>query len=172
NQPESPSGHLLQQLGADIATLREKFAKETPAKFETFLREHRFAATSSQAFSEKIEIHGLSWKADYVRDAAKRCLQYDWIWLKAKWKPRDAVIEESTGRFSFDLALAKKSKRFRLVKGAWKKDHCTICRWELFESKDDHGAGYTNGYEWLCEECFERFVKDPGFFSPSHTEIT
>src|SRR5262249_17722707 len=27
NQPESPSGHLLRQLGADIATLREKFAK-------------------------------------------------------------------------------------------------------------------------------------------------
>jgi len=60
------------------------------------------------------------------------------------------------------------------VKAGWKKDHCFICRWELFESKDDsdHGSGYTNGHDWLCTECYTKFWERPDFFSSSYSEIT
>ena len=82
------------------------------------------------------------------------------------------MIDRKTGRFSFDLSLSADSANFELVKAGWKKDHCFICRWELFESQDDHGIGYTNGHDWLCVECYEQFWQRPDFFSSSYSEIT
>ncbi len=87
---------------------------------------------------------------------------------------RDIAVERKTGRVSFDLGLAADSANFELVKAGWKKDHCFICRWELFESKDDsdHGTGYTNGHDWLCTECYTKFWERPDFFSSSYSDIT
>jgi hypothetical protein len=58
------------------------------------------------------------------------------------------------------------------VQQGWKKDHCVVCRWELYEAEDEHGTGYTNGRTWLCMECYERFVQRPDFFSSSQSEMT
>jgi hypothetical protein len=85
------------------------------------------------------------------------------------------VIARKTGKVSFDLGLASDAANFDLVKGGWKKDHCLICRWELFESHhepDDHGTGYTNGHDWLCTECWAKFWERPDFFSSSYSDIT
>jgi len=70
------------------------------------------------------------------------------------------VARISDGSISRDLSLAADSTNFRLVAGGWKKDECLICRWELFCSEDDleHGVGYTNGRDWLCTECYEKFL--------------
>jgi hypothetical protein len=69
------------------------------------------------------------------------------------------VARISDGSISRDLSLASDSANFRLVAGGWKKDECLICKWELFRSENDpaHGIGYTNGREWLCTECYEKF---------------
>jgi hypothetical protein len=83
------------------------------------------------------------------------------------------VIHRVKARISFDLSLAKKPAEFQLVKGGWKKDHCAVCRWELCQSKDsEHSTGYTNGRDWLCCQCYEKFIARPDFFSSSHPEIT
>lgn len=39
---------------------------------------------------------------------------------------------------------------------------CVICRWQLQEGDDpERNTGYTNGCDWLCIECYERFLR-PG----------
>ena len=80
-------------------------------------------------------------------------------------------IHRKTGKFSLDLSLGADTENFILVAQGWKKDHCFICRWELYESDDEHGTGYTNGRNWLCTECYERFI-DRDFFSSSQPKIT
>jgi len=59
-----------------------------------------------------------------------------------------------------------------LVKDGWKKDLCAICRWELFEAEDDHGTGFTNGRDWLCTECYEKFWDRPDFIAGSFGNMT
>jgi hypothetical protein len=76
------------------------------------------------------------------------------------------------GSISFDLSLAEDGGDFILKKGGWKKDRCVICRWPLFESSDPvHGIGYTNGQDWLCTECHEKFWKVDGSLRSKNPNI-
>ena len=102
----------------------------------------------------------------------RRCRLHKWHWHKALWKPRDCVIERPSGKVSLDITLAEDSVTFEVIRGGWKKDHCTICCWELLESQDDHGTGYTNGRDWLCMECYDKFWARPDFISGSYSDIT
>ena len=83
-------------------------------------------------------------------------------------------MDRQRGAVSFDLTLAEDAANFELVKAGWKQDHCVICRWLFSESKDDpsHAEGYTNGREWLCTECYEKFWSRPDFFSSPYSDIT
>jgi hypothetical protein len=167
---------LLREGGADAAAMRLHYAAQQsqppkPWSFQRFsYHDYGFRALSA----ETVEIHGSRWNVDYVRDAVQLCRAYNWHWHIAPWRPRDVVIEKKTGKVSFDLGLAADPDNFALVQGGWKKDHCFICRWELFESPDDaeHGTGYTNGHDWLCTECYTKFWERPDFFSSSFSEIT
>jgi hypothetical protein len=82
------------------------------------------------------------------------------------------VVHRKTGKLSLDPALAEDQDNFEVLKAGWKKDHCAICGWELFESDDDHGVGYTNGQQWVCVECYDKFWEQPDFISGSYSEIT
>lgn len=170
---DSFAAKLLQEGGADAVKMREKLAEESnsahPFQFQrASFHDYGFRTLSK----ETVEIHGARWNVDYVRDAIELCRSYNWHWHKAAWKPRDVAVHRKHGTCSFDLKLAEDAANFELVKNGWKKDHCFVCRWELFESEGAHGGGYTNGHDWLCIECYERFWKDPGFFSSSQSEMT
>ena len=119
-------------------------------------------------------IHGASFDLQKVRGAMSQYREHNWQWLKQPWTARDVVIHRGTAKVSFDLSLADDSANFELVKGGWKKDHCGICQWELFESKEnaEHGVGYTNGRDWICTECYEKFWSRPDFISGSYSELT
>jgi hypothetical protein len=119
-----------------------------------------------------IKLRNEIWNAAYVREAVRRCCEAKFHWRKASWRPRDVAVEHKTGKLSLDLTLAEDSANFKLVKGGWKKDLCAICRWELFESQDDHGIGYTNGRDWLCTECYEKFWDRPDFIAGSFGDMT
>jgi len=165
------AAQLLRQALADAATIRAKIA-EQPAPLDGVLhREARFGRPRQNAPSEMIDIHGLKRNADYVRDVVSMIRAYNWHWHKTTWKPRDIVISQKDGKFSFELDLAADAEHFRVVKDGWKKDHCFICGWELFESGGEHGTAYSNGRNWLCMECCERFIQRD-FFASSHPEIT
>ncbi len=167
---------LLRESGADSAAIRQHYAQPAeppkPPKPWSFQRasyhDYGFRALSR----ETVEIHGDRWNVDYVRDAINLVRAYSWHWRKARCKPRDIVVHRKDGTCSFDLSLASDSAGFELVRAGWKKDHCFVCRWELFESDGEHGSGYTNGHDWLCMECYERFWQHPEFFSSSQSDIT
>jgi hypothetical protein len=163
---------LLRECEADPAKLRMKFAERIRQQWVPFHKESIHGRGYRSTSQETVEIHGDRWNADYVRDAVSLCRTYNWHWHQSSWKPRDIVINRKSGSLSFDLTLAQDKDGFALVKEGWKKDHCFICRWELLEAQDDHGSGYTNGHDWLCNECHEKFWRRPDFFASSFSEIT
>jgi hypothetical protein len=165
---------LLREFGGDPAELRLKLAQQALGQSETTFRNEYLAQGYRSRTGEVVEIHGSLWNADYVRDCVSRCRAYNWNWRKTAWKPQDVMIEKKSGRFSFDLSLATDSQNFDLVQAGWKKDHCFICRWELFKSQEDarHGAGYTNGRDWLCDECYEKFWQRRDFIDGAYSDIT
>ncbi|MGA9555062.1 MAG: Clp protease N-terminal domain-containing protein, partial [Candidatus Sulfotelmatobacter sp.] len=166
------AAELLLEGGADAASIRRQLTPEAerhsmPGIYET-IRTRNFGRSGGA-----ILIHGIPRSADRIHDAVQRCRLY-WHWDKRAWTNLDIVVAKKTGKFSFDLRLATDKENFELVKGGWKKDHCFICGWELFESQDDadHGTGYTNGHDWLCTECYTKFWQRPDFFSSSYSDIT
>jgi hypothetical protein len=164
---------LLREGGADAGELRMYYAGSNPPKPWSFQRASYRDLGFRSLSAETVEIHGCAWNVDYVRDAVQICRAYNWHWRKTAWKPRDVVIHRRSGCISFDLGLAADSD-FNLAKEGWEKDHCFICRWELFESQEDadHGTGYTNGHDWLCTECYTKFWERSDFFSSSYSDIT
>lgn len=165
---------LLRDGGADPAQIREHYAQQSDVSRPLSFQRGSYKDLGFRFLSkETVEIHGARWNVDYVRDVVNLCRSYNWHWHKTQWKPRDVAIERKTGRVSFDLSLAKDPANFDLVKGGWKKDHCFVCRWELFQSDDpEHVTGYTNGHDWLCTECYTKFFQRQDFFSSAYSDIT
>ena len=164
------AARLLRKAGADAAKIRSNVTatEQRAGLFELGIRPGRPSRMPTRV---TVEIHGSNRDADYVRDFVSTIRSCNWHWHKTEWKSRDVVINRNSGKVSFELSLAADSENFTLIQNGWKKDHCFLCGWELFESGDEHGTGYTNGRNWLCTECYERFLLRD-FFSPSHPEIT
>jgi hypothetical protein len=165
---------LLSELGVELEKLRLAIADSANTS-EPHSRNYSISVRGARTpIHDTVAIHGSAWDAGYVRDALDKCREYSWHWRQCSWHPRDIVIDLKSGASCFELHLAEDTSKFRMVKDGWKKDHCTVCRWELFESKEDpeHGSGYTNGRDWLCSECYEKFWQHPNYFSASHPEIT
>lgn len=102
-----------------------------------------------------VTIHGQEWKLTYVEAQVSALSKF--AWRKREWKPIDALVEMETGHVCFDTAPPD-DPRFKFVPAAWRRDWCLICNWELsVEAGDEHLAGYTNGRQWLCTDCYERF---------------
>jgi Clp amino terminal domain, pathogenicity island component len=164
------AAQILNERGADLAELRARIGKQVP--FEP----NAFAIPPSARAGETISIHDVQRNSLSIREAVKRCREYSWHWQKRDLTARDIVVNRRTGAISFELSLAAEDPAtFEVIKGGWKKkDRCAVCRWELFESKEDatHGTGYTNGREWLCCECYDKFWQQPDFISGSYSDIT
>ena len=168
-----PAAELLAQRGADIEKLRGEISRLPTPWFSGKSYAAPFPAPQ-RSKTGTVEIHGSRWDVDYIHDAVKRCREYNWHWQKSPWKARDVAVNVKDGTVSFDVDLAANPSEFKLVKEGWKKDHCAVCRWELFDSKDHpkHCVGYTNGRDWLCCECYERFFSGKDFFSSSYSDLT
>jgi hypothetical protein len=167
---EFQSAKLLSQFGVELEPLRKRVAGlvERVAVPE-HLRQLRRAPIPQP---NTVEIHGKKWAVESVRAVASRLREHPWYWERKQWQARDVVYEKNGKSFSFDTSLAQDSSKFLLVKGGWKKDDCAICRWELSESEDVvHGIGFTNGRDWVCEECYRRFITGE-FFSSAYSYIT
>lgn len=160
-----PAAQLLIKTGVDFETLQRRVS-EMRVRFAGADRPQPVLRTSTT------DIHGLRRNADVIYKVVAALKQHPFYWERKRWAPRDIVHEKDGLRISFDLSLAKTSERFLLVPAGWRKDLCHICAWELFESDDpSHGTGFTNGYTWVCEECYHRFIEGDYFRSP-YPEMT
>lgn len=157
------AAEILRQHGLELDQLRQRLGEPVAVQ----------PAPRRRPLRNTVQIHGSAWDADWVREAVARCREYSWHWQKQAWSPKDVVIHTEDNRISFELKLAEDAANFQLVKNGWKRDHCVVCRWELTESNDsDHSTGYTNGRDWVCVECYEKFVSHPDFFSSPYSDIT
>ncbi|MGA8433152.1 MAG: Clp protease N-terminal domain-containing protein [Candidatus Sulfotelmatobacter sp.] len=169
---ETEGARILEQLGVKVEQLKT-LALASTSDVAQSARVLPPSYQGRQARSTSvIKLRGGIWDAGYVREAVRRCCEAKFYWRKTSWKRRDAVLERRTGEISLDLTLAEDSANFELVQGGWKKDLCAICRWELFESADDHGTGYFNGRDWLCTECYDNFWGRPEFLGGSFGDMT
>jgi hypothetical protein len=149
------AARMLEPLGVQLEQMRTKVAEMSPE-----LVSDAVSSLPDEDLSEAtVSIRGLEVEIQLFQRLLARCRERYWLWREAPWRPRDCVIERSSGRISLDLSLAQDATNFELIKNGWKKDLCMICRWELYESADDaeRGTGYTNGRDWLCLECYGRF---------------
>ncbi|HEY6337140.1 MAG TPA: Clp protease N-terminal domain-containing protein [Candidatus Sulfotelmatobacter sp.] len=164
---------LLVERGAILAELRSQIAQGTVEPFGV-ARGTLWANRARETAT--IEIHSMVRNIEQIREAVKRCREYSWHWQKRDLTARDIVVNRKSGAISFDLNLATEdAANFELIKVGWKrKEHCAVCDWKLFESKEDaeRGTGYSKGRDWLCNECYAKFWKRADFFSSSYSEIT
>jgi hypothetical protein len=85
----------------------------------------------------------------------------------------DIAVRRSDGAASFDLNLALDNSVFGVLKGGWKEAQCSICYWQLSVGEDmERVIGFTNGRDWLCRECHEKFVADFSRTSANYSDIT
>lgn len=169
--PETYAAQALHQSGARLAELRLAVTKSPDRPVAPRPNYSRQRSTTGP--TDTVEIHGTLRNLERIRRAVQRLREEPWHWQKRAWIARDIVVSRRRKTMSFDLSLAG-DPGFELIKGGWSRDCCVICRWELFESVDDpsHGIGYTNGHDWLCTECYDKFLTDPNFFLSSHPEST
>jgi len=169
--PQCLATELLTKGGADAQCIRGELSRSPMEKTSSLVDAATATPPSPTASFDSVEIHGKQLKLEDIRAAVSLVRSNIFHWEKMRWKPRDIVIRHTNGAISFDLTLAEDKTSFTLVKQGWKKDHCCICRWELSDCEGEHGIGYTNGRDWLCLECCERFVRG-NFFSSSYSDIT
>lgn len=166
------SAEFLARLGAGLEFLRKKVeALGEPAPFGRAQVPTLITPSRVITGPDTIRIHGTRFNVEDLRRTVQTLVGFHW--RKAPWKPRKAVLNKATGKFSFDLRLLKKfPEEFEILQGGLKPGHCAICHWELFESEDcSHAFGFTNGRDWLCCECHDRFIARD-FFASSYSDFT
>ena len=169
------AAEVLRDGGADAENLRALVGEPADATPMPGIYEDIRTRSSGTLSGGQVELHGVRLSADRVRVLVQHCRMYNWRWEKRSWTNLDVVVEKKSGELSFELSLASDSANFELVKGGWKKGHCFICHWELYESQEeeeDHRTGYTNGHDWVCAECYAKFWKGPDFFASAYGDIT
>ena len=163
------SAEFLSRFGVSLESLRKRVEA---LRDRTSMRERNAPVLRPSSPPNTVELHGVKRNLEHIRIFVSRCREYAWHWEQKPWKTRDIVVRKDGEGFSFELTLAENSPEFMLVQGAWKKDHCAICHWELFESDDaSHGTAFTNGKDWVCTECHQKFIAGD-FFSSTYSDIT
>ena len=93
------------------------------------------------------------WQEAIVEDRSRR-------WELQRFQPSDAILfPDATGAVMRqkipDESTPPKSQ---LVSGGWEHEHCALCWQKISEQRSDEGAGYSDGRDWLCTTCYEKFV--------------
>jgi len=168
-EEKEKAARILEELGVNLTGTREKIA--------TWKREESPLPSLASRLGilprDQFQIHGAGRDANHVRSIVAHYQRHPWHWRQEVWQPRDVAEHLETGQISFDLSLAADLTKYRLVKGGWASDNCVVCGWRLFESTIlSHGTGHTNGREWLCTECYEKFFVDSKPGPPPLPDIT
>jgi hypothetical protein len=163
-EKECVAARILQENGEELEQLRAHYGMISP-------RESGSPALFRKA--PAIKIHDFEWNGATIRERVSLLRQSNWYWERRNWKPRDLAVRED-GQLSFDVNLARDTRKFDLRRNGWKSDQCFVCEWTLFECEEqsDRGSGYTNGRDWVCTECYEKFLSRPDYFGSAHSEMT
>lgn len=146
-EKEGLAAELLTESGIDIQSLRLEVSS-SPVAVE--------GVTPYPRSTSMVEIHGKPFPLGLITSWAEKFRQF--AWARRNWKPIDVMVDNEQGGICFDLAV-KDDPRYKFVPGGWTKEPCVICGWELTaEGGPEHSEAFTNGRQWLCAECYHRFV--------------
>ncbi len=141
---------VLSEVVTNLDVFREEIGRMSDASWNV-------AHTPEIKREDFIEIHGELWTANTIRQLSERLQKFHWE--KRRWVPRDGLVQRADRKLHFYSGQSYDPEKFELVKGEWSEDRCAICWWGLCESDSlEHGEGFTNGQDWLCTECYERFL--------------
>ncbi len=173
--PQGSEKSIQNQIEAH-AIIREKVSTsvDLPLSNES-KRVLAYGAEEAERLAHRhmVEIRGIAWNVGTISERLRILRRSNWYWQQREWKARDLAVGED-GKLSFDVSLVQEGKKFELCPAGWKSDQCAVCEWALFESEDqpEHGICYTNGRDWVCTECYDKFLSGPDFFATAHPEIT
>ncbi len=145
---------LLRERGVTREQAREVALSSSPPQEPMVIGR---TARPGSGMIDSVEIHGARWNATYVLPLVTDMRKFHWE--RRDWKPRDVLVERQTGSLRFCDGDCYDSSAFELKPGGWERERCRICRWELFAGPDKtHALGFTNGRDWLCTECHDKFI--------------
>ncbi len=81
-------------------------------------------------------------------------------WRLKSFEPSDAAASSSEGQRVLRAKQADEEENSGAdrVPGGWDHEHCTLYWQRLSLSPGDERAGYTDGRDWLCQACYEKFI--------------
>ncbi|MDD4059868.1 MAG: hypothetical protein PHW08_04085 [Kiritimatiellae bacterium] len=80
---------------------------------------------------------------------------------KQRWAPRDALVMKDGSRATIYTGQPFDPEKKTIQRAFWDHDHCLACNWVLIDTQgEEHIVGYTDGYNWLCEECYRLLIKE------------
>ena len=152
----SLAAQLLNEEGVVLERARENIGEWQRPRLGLGWLQSKFGISGKGGKDPNVvEIHGQSLDFGYVQAQVRVLSKF--AWRKREWKPVDVLVESETDRIFFDVSL-RDDPRFKHVAGGWPQDWCSICNWELnADAGAEHSSGYTNGRQWLCVECYEKF---------------
>jgi hypothetical protein len=154
-------GILQQEKTLAAKLLVEAGLKITPIR-ESLRRDGRYPGRAGEALpdwnQDYVEIHGELFSFTSVRDCSVHYRKF-W-WDKRQWARRDALVRRADKKLILYSGQTYDAEQLELVQNGWSEDHCAICWWKL-DGSPEHHEGYTNGQDWLCAECHDRFVNPP-----------
>jgi hypothetical protein len=147
---------VLSETGIDNPEFRDEIGQMSDASWKV-------AQPQKPKWEDYVEIHGELWNASFVRELSEYFGKFHWE--NRQWAARDALLYRADSGLHLYSGQPYDHEKADLLKGGWSEDHCAICRWKLIDSESpEHREGFTNGQDWLCKECYERFVspQSPG----------
>lgn len=81
-------------------------------------------------------------------------------WTEQEFKIRDAVDHRHVcGIPLYGPATGEETDpRLLIIPNGWTHERCTLCTIRISEEPEDEHIGFTNGDDWLCQNCYEEWV--------------
>jgi hypothetical protein len=157
-EEKSFAAEILLRFGVSLEQLRKEAEKiaDVPASHGAPIEAVRGTGTLP-SIAEAYRAQGALWGAGYVRKG-HAITTGTFHWERRLSKPRDALVKRSGGALMLYRGEDYDAQEFDLVKDGWRHDHCVVC-WKMLYNPEhpDESFGYTNGENWLCQQCYEAF---------------
>jgi hypothetical protein len=82
-------------------------------------------------------------------------------WRKTTFKASDMLAFKNkdgsiTGR---KIAEGEAIDNASVISKGWEHEHCSLCWKNISESEHDEHVGYENNSDWVCQECYQKYIK-------------
>jgi len=95
------------------------------------------------------------WSSDQVELAQSNSHR----WQRQTFIAQDAVKLQIEGMTMLrQVRVGETINEGTLIVGGWEHEHCGLC-WKTISQREGHeNEGYTDGEEWLCPNCYEKYI--------------